>query len=428
MIEQHLSQLAEMWFLHEPILFGIFCMHKQRKNMRIACPVRCGKGLIEYNPVVLESIDFAKFEEMMKVEIIRILLKHPYQRKPSNCSNSACTEGSNCTISDNYEMEYYNIARPMDYWLEAGHSYEFYAKEINKKFKEQRPWAIGKEIYDNPNGAMLKNKNDAEEEDPNGDGGKHNGQHKNESQEKEQEQKIENEPEENDPLEDQSQLWGDDALQCEDINTIIRQTDTEVGWGSIPDKLVSQIIASTKARIDYRKVLAGFRMSVTSSKRSLTRMRPNRRTGFSNMGSIHRMSSKLLIAIDVSGSITDGELAAFYGIVNRFFKYGITQLDIIQFDCEIVSVLPMDKAKQNVKITGRGGTSFQPVIDYANSHKEYDGLIIFTDGFAPKPMLPRHFKPTVLWVLTGHYPQLTCTNWMKETGRVCNIEIRNNGI
>ena len=131
MIEQYLNQLSEMWFLHEPILFRIFCMHKQRKNMRIACPVRCGKGLIEYNAVVLESIDFAKFEEMMKVEIIRILLKHPYQRKPSNCSNSACTEGSNCTISDNYEMEYYNIARPMDYWLEAGHSYEFYAKEIN---------------------------------------------------------------------------------------------------------------------------------------------------------------------------------------------------------------------------------------------------------------------------------------------------------
>lgn len=146
------------------------------------------------------------------------------------------------------------------------------------------------------------------------------------------------------------------------------------------------------------------------------------------MGSIHRMSSNLLIAIDVSGSISDGELSAFYGIVNRFFKHGITQLDVIQFDCEIVSVLPMDKARQNVKITGRGGTSFQPVIDYAGIHKEYDGLIIFTDGFAPKPIVPRNFKPAILWVLTGQHPQHTCMNWMKETGRICNIEIRNNGI
>lgn len=427
MIEQYLNQLSEMWFLHEPILFRIFCMHKQRKNLRMACPVRCGKGLVEYNPVLLKLIDFAKFEEMMKVEFIRILLKHPYQRKPLK-SNSACTEGSNCTISDNYELEYYNIARPKDYWLEPGHSYEFYAKGINKKFKEQRPWVRGKEIYDNPNGAMLKNKNDADEEDPNGDGGKHNNQQKNESKGNKQEQNKNNEPIENNPLEDQSQLWEDDALQCEDINKIIKQTDTEVGWGSIPDKLVSQIIASAKARIDYRKVLAGFRMSVISSKRSLTRMRPNRRTGFSNMGSIHRMSSNLLIAIDVSGSISDGELAVFYGIVNRFFKYDITKLDVAQFDCEIVSVLPMNKAKHNVKITGRGGTSFQPVIDYANNHKEYDGLIVFTDGFAPKPTVPRLFKPSLLWILTGQHSQHGNLSWMKETGRVCNIETRYDGL
>ena len=38
--------------------------------------------------------------------------------------------------------------------------------------------------------------------------------------------------------------------------------------------------ASTRSRINWRNVLSGFRASILSSVRKLTRMRPNRRTGF----------------------------------------------------------------------------------------------------------------------------------------------------
>lgn len=47
---------------------------------------------------------------------------------------------------------------------------------------------------------------------------------------------------------------------------------------------------------------------------------------------------------------------------------------------------------------GRGGTDFQEVIDYYKEHKEYDGLIIFTDGYAPIPKIPPNRK--ILWVHT----------------------------
>ena len=61
--------------------------------------------------------------------------------------------------------------------------------------------------------------------------------------------------------------------------------------------------------------------------------------------------------------------------------------------------LSMKKAQQNVKITGRGGTDFQTVIHHFEKSKiKYDGMIIFTDGYAPKPkMSPRTIRKT-LWI------------------------------
>lgn len=51
--------------------------------------------------------------------------------------------------------------------------------------------------------------------------------------------------------------------------------------------------------------------------------------------------------------------------------------------------------------TERGGTAFQPVIDYYCLVKKYDGLIIITDGWADKPTLPHNFKGYILWMLYG---------------------------
>ena len=74
-------------------------------------------------------------------------------------------------------------------------------------------------------------------------------------------------------------------------------------------------------------------------------------------------------------------------LINRFFKYGIQSIDILQFDCGLKQpLLTIKKAKTEIKELGRGGTNFQPIIDYfEKARKPYDGLIIFTDGYAPQP-------------------------------------------
>ena len=226
------------------------------------------------------------------------------------------------------------------------------------------------------------------------------------------------------PSEDLSSLWEEDSLMACTVDAIIEDIQSSgTGWGSLAGSLVDEIIANTKAKIDYRKTLSGFRASILSSKRHLTRMRPNRRSGFDNMGSIRRFDTNLLIAVDVSGSISDEVLRHFYSVIGKIFKYGIEHVDVVQFDCSLSEVQSFEKAKKRIDIVGRGGTNFQPIFDYVHKNIKYDGLIIFTDGYAPKPKKPKGFKTKVVWVCKSEKTYEEHKPWMKETGRCCFIKL-----
>ena len=213
--------------------------------------------------------------------------------------------------------------------------------------------------------------------------------------------------------------WQQDELMSAQINETIRDLHT---WGSLPNNLVEQIIASTKARVDYRKILAGFRASILSQARKLTRMRPNRRSGFDAMGSRYDFTTRMIIGVDVSGSIQKKDLQNFYTTINNFFKYGIQQIDVIQFDTALGDITTLDKASENIKITGRGGTNFQPFINFVAKHHEYDGAIIYTDGYAPNPQIPPSMHTPLCWILRSENELKQHEEWMRQSGRVCVIE------
>ena len=77
----------------------------------------------------------------------------------------------------------------------------------------------------------------------------------------------------------------------------------------------------------------------------------------------------------------------------------------------MLPVMNLKKAKKSVAITGRGGTSFQPPVDYYTEQKEYDGLIVFTDGYAEIPKLSTHRR--ILWVLTNEHTYNNAISWIK---------------
>ena len=372
--ENVFQRIAEHWFLSEPVLFATYCSHHLKPNSSIACTMRTGKGCIEYNPELTNLLTEQAIEENLKVEMIRILLKHPYDRQPKDCSAMACTLGSDCTLSSYYDnWKYVNLAKPSDFQLPEKEYFEWYAINIDKLIKKEGNDSV-----------MTKTSDYAKAKA------------------------------------EQSALWEEDELMQISINTIIENAKN---WGTIPGNLVEQIIASTKARIDYRKVISGFRASCISMRRTLTRMRPNRRTGFQNMGSIYRYKTNLLVAVDVSGSVTSKTLAHFYSVINRFFHYGIENIDVMQFDCAAGEVKNIKKASHKIEIFGRGGTDFQCVIDYAQQAKCYDGVIIMTDGYAPPPVLPPHFRPHLLWICENEDSYKQHHEWMEKLGRACTINL-----
>jgi len=96
------------------------------------------------------------------------------------------------------------------------------------------------------------------------------------------------------------------------------------------------------------------------------------------------------------------DLALGFSVINRFFKYGVAEIDVIQFDTEIKGgPVSLKRSRRSVEVEGRGGTSFAPVMTFLDEHRDYDGAIIFTDGYAPVPPRPRNHRTRVLWLFTS---------------------------
>jgi predicted metal-dependent peptidase len=211
-------------------------------------------------------------------------------------------------------------------------------------------------------------------------------------------------------------------MQMCEINEIILAS---MNWGSVPDQMVEVIYQSTRGRVKYESILREFYASALSDNRRLTRSRPSRRFGFEQMGSFYKYMPKLIVALDCSGSVSSENLGIYLHILSQFFKYGIQGIDVITFDTIVnkeVTKLKKNKDKQ-IAIKGRGGTDFQPVVDYFCKHIDYDGMMIVTDGYAPVPQVPSFLKNKLLWIIDNKQCFESSRHRFSKTGRVCRIEI-----
>ena len=396
--KERIKEITEFWFLTEPLLFAAYCTHELSQNDKMQIPFRTGKRHIEYNPELIKTLSDKLLYEYLKIEIIRILLKHPYQRLPTFPNRKVMTYASNITIEDSYKTpcKLPGVGRLP---LPEGLCYEEY---YNKIFAILSTPPVdnantGESIIP-PEKPQINNEDDSDCESAGS-----------------QDSDIDSQS----AVEQLSALWEEDEDICCEVNSLIEIAESSNSWGNISGNLQEIIKASKIIAMDYRKILSSFKTSIISSKRILTRMRPSRRFGFAFMGSRYDLATNLLIAVDVSGSVSSSSLSQFFSIINRFFKNGIEKLDVLQFDYELKTKepIPFKKAKSEVKVIGRGGTSFQPAADYYCSHPEYDGLIYFTDGIAPIPNFNTKRNIDVLWILTSKDSYNDNIKWIKKLAR-----------
>ena len=106
----------------------------------------------------------------------------------------------------------------------------------------------------------------------------------------------------------------------------------------------------------------------------------------------------VLVAIDTSGSVSDKELIEFFHEIDHIYATG-SDITVIQCDASIQSILPYRKGDQ-IKVHGRGGTSFDPVLEYYNQNtRKYSCLIYLTDGECHTDV---NVRGKMLWVISTH--------------------------
>ena len=402
-IKTTLEEIVENLFLCEPLMFATYCTHELTINPKITVPFRSGKMRIEYNPNILEKMNFEEIKKCFETEIIRVILKHPYSRKPDPFNPCIAIMASEVTIHQ-------ELAEKLE--LPPSLSYEQYyslmgPEEIIRKESETK-------------------KKSEENHDSSGNNKKENGNSSVPSFADDKTlQKLLSQA--YDAEYGATGLWEENDIAIEELNSLIKDYAArgEKSWGSLGRHLKDQILASLTAKIDYRKVLRNFRASILSDKKHLTRFKPSRCFGFEYMESKREFTTKLLLAIDTSGSISNKDLNNFYGVINKFFKYGIESIDVLNFDCELQGEpVNFKKRQTSFTISGRGGTNFQPVFDYAKNHPEYDGVIILTDGYADHPKKKLGTKARFVWVLTSEDEYNEHKDWMKQTGKSCFLTAR----
>jgi len=173
---------------------------------------------------------------------------------------------------------------------------------------------------------------------------------------------------------------------------------TEKRRGTVPGELadlISRLRYVEPAKFDWKAYLRRFigNSSVVYTKK--LRRKYNKRY-IANPGLKIKFKNHILVGVDTSGSVNTDELKEFMNELNHMYKTG-HKITVAQCDTNLNSVEDFNP-KKDWEIKGRGGTSFQPVIDHYNEYGRYTALIYLTDGEAYSP---DNCPKNTLWVLSS---------------------------
>lgn len=173
---------------------------------------------------------------------------------------------------------------------------------------------------------------------------------------------------------------------------------TEKRCGSIPGELaelIQRLRYVEPAKFDWKGYLRRFVGNSTVIYTKKLRRKYNKRYS-ANPGLKIKFKNHILVGIDTSGSVSSDELKEFMNELVHMHKTG-HKITIAQCDTQLNSVEEFNP-KKDLEIKGRGGTSFQPVVDHFNEKGSYTALIYLTDGEAYNP---ENCPKNTLWVLSS---------------------------
>ena len=189
------------------------------------------------------------------------------------------------------------------------------------------------------------------------------------------------------------------SIVDEQVRNQIEITQKSNRWGSVSADIAEIVKKAQTTEIPWWSLLKHEIGKFISPLKITTIKRPHKKFGYPWFGTKSDCQDAVLVGWDTSGSVPSSCLSKFTAEVERLSMYA--PVFLMQFDCSLKQDKPTKFDRKRLKemaILGRGGTCFQPLIDYAID-KRYRKVIIMTDGEAPMPDLKgKHLN--VLWVIT----------------------------
>lgn len=416
--ENRLKTIIKNWFISEPLLFSIITTHHLVMNDGLSVAMRTGRMCIEFSNLLCSELSDTELTDFLKIETYRILLKHPYARQPYKANPTALQLASDVVIAKFFVPPSGIESAGIVYLKSQAWRFSTLDYPLGKRWSDTDELKFfQRNLQIDRNTGLLKTVDDLTFEqwykwllflirETSAGGGEASGAGALSDYDLS-------------AITESAELWQEDESAQNQIDDKIKKAEIQNGWGETGGNLVRTLQEQTDFSFDYRRALTKFRANIVSVNRRLTRMKPSRRYGFSAMGSRYERKADILIAVDVSGSITDESFTCFYhAIKNFFFLKIIENIDLIFFDVNLKNTSPI-KFSKNLKlaeIQGRGGTNFQPPIDYfLENRSRYSGMIIFTDGEGEVPkMTGGSGNASILWILDSRLAYEKSRWWIES--------------
>jgi predicted metal-dependent peptidase len=420
--KKRMDKIVVNWFVQDPMLLGAWSLVEKipdKNTKTIGIDTRSQPPQILFNPNFINSLNDEVLEHILANQCFKLLLRHPTTRlkKPKEVASLS----SDITVNQmamknlpNIDGIFDVIPMPDKFKLEKNQWFEKYFRDLMDKLEdsnEQVNKMFGEKGQQDQSGDGSSSGGEGEEEGEGsgsgeGDGEPQSGNGDGESQDQNKDEdgyeKVGSQKdaikEMMDPRGDTNKNWGEnDVLDADVQNMVNERKGSSKMWGKFSADFMNDIVAANTPKISWKEIIRRFNTSVVTTNTISTRKKANRRFDLDAPGRRRVYTTKIIFAVDVSGSMSDDDLAEGFAVINSVCRHA--EIEYVLFDTEIKLVeKKMKKAKDKFKIKGRGGTDFEMMCRYADKNKA-DGMIVYTDGYAPAPNPPKSCK--VLWLLTG---------------------------
>lgn len=369
-----IEQIIISLYNDENSYFGQFLIQVKREiRLDIKWPLATKpdvSGFIMYfNPLLILDLDLSEIQALLKHEVYHIMMNH-YERELSlknKFSKEAISTAIDIAINQyiknlpTYCKRLNTVNLQYNLELNGDMPMEKYVEEIQKVINHRKKYAISKD--DSSNKDSLIDQEHAHD------------------------------------------VWSEANVSADTLDQITKKTAINAYKGKAPKDIEKVILLmKEKPEIEWYEVLRNLLPSVKSGyRKTITRKDRRMPDRLDLRGKLPNSVPKILIAMDISASMSDKEIENIIVEVLGIVKNKNTEIKVIECDNEIRKVYDL-KGVKDIKPRSKknGSTKFSPVFKYIKDNNLRNHILIyFTDGVGEKQLEVKPINYKTLWVLTG---------------------------